>query len=169
MVKPIRLIRIMFFLLLAACGTLCPSERFSADLLQGGGPDSHEVQRQQLHTWKSLPDAPSAQPLTQAEKFRTFQDEARSPLTFGAAGPTRQPRQIISNPQIKTGATGCGKTRALEKSKKNRLPTALGNPANTARDSRFPTAPPAAGSLTKPNRSPAKKAGHFANNSELLL
>jgi hypothetical protein len=76
----------MSFLLLAACGALCQSERFSADLLQGGGPDSHEVQRQELNTWKSFPDAPSAQPPTQAEKFRTFLDEARSPLTFGAAG-----------------------------------------------------------------------------------
>jgi hypothetical protein len=36
--------------------------------------------------WKSLPDAPSAQPPTQTEKFRAFLDEARSPLTFGAAG-----------------------------------------------------------------------------------
>jgi hypothetical protein len=85
-VKRIRPIRIMSFFLLAACGALCQSERFSADLLQGDGPDSHEVQRQELHTWKSLPDAPSAQPPTQAEKFRTFLDEARSPLTFGAAG-----------------------------------------------------------------------------------
>jgi len=76
----------MSFLLVAASGALCQSERFSADLLQHDGPDSHEVQRQELRTWKSLPDAPSAQPPTQAEKFRTFVDEARSPLTFGAAG-----------------------------------------------------------------------------------
>jgi len=75
----------MFFLLLAVCGALCQSERPAADLLQGkayDGPDAHEVQRPR----KSLPDAPSAQPPTQAEKFRTFVDEARSPLTFGAAG-----------------------------------------------------------------------------------
>jgi hypothetical protein len=75
--------------LLAACGAFCQSERPSADLLQGlgyDGPDSHEKQRQELHTWKSLPDAPSAQAPTQAEKFRTFVDEAGSPLTFGAAG-----------------------------------------------------------------------------------
>jgi hypothetical protein len=79
----------MSFLLLATCGALCQSERASADLLQGleyDGPDSHEVQRQEQRTWKSLPDAPSAQSPTQAEKFRTFVDEARSPLTFGAAG-----------------------------------------------------------------------------------
>ena len=79
----------MSFLLLTVCGALCQSERPSADLLQGAkydGPDSHEVQRLAPRTWKSLPDAPSAQPPTQAEKFRTFVDEARSPLTFGAAG-----------------------------------------------------------------------------------
>ena len=83
--KRIGPIRLMSFLLLAACGALCQSKRPSTDLLQGNGPDSHEVQRQELRTWKSLPDAPSAQPPTQAEKFRTFLDEARSPLTFGAA------------------------------------------------------------------------------------
>jgi len=79
----------MCFLLLAICGALCQSERPSADLLQGlqfDGQGSHKVQRQELRTWKSLPDAPSAQSPTQAEKFRTFVDEARSPLTFGAAG-----------------------------------------------------------------------------------
>jgi hypothetical protein len=88
-VKRITPIRVMSSLLLATCGALCQSERPSADLLQGleyDGPDSNEVQRQELRTWKSLPDAPSAQPPTQAEKFRTFVDEARSPLTFGAAG-----------------------------------------------------------------------------------
>jgi hypothetical protein len=39
-----------------------------------------------MRTWTSLPDAPSVQPPTQAEKFRTFVDEARSPLTLGAVG-----------------------------------------------------------------------------------
>jgi hypothetical protein len=76
----------MSFLLVAAGGAVCQSERFSADLLQRDGRESHGVQREELRTWKSLPDAPSAQPPTQAEKFRTFVDEARSPLTFGAAG-----------------------------------------------------------------------------------
>jgi hypothetical protein len=68
---------------------LCQSEHSSADLLQGAAyddPDSRKVQHLEPRTWKSLPDAPSAQPPTQAEKFRTFVDEARSPLTFGAAG-----------------------------------------------------------------------------------
>ena len=82
--EQIRPISVLSFLLLASCGALCQSERISAHLLQGNGPGSHEAQRQELYT--SLPDAPSAQPPTQAEKFRTFLDEARSPLTFGAAG-----------------------------------------------------------------------------------
>ena len=80
-IKPTRILR---FLLLAACAALGQSE----GLLQGDGPDSHELQPQEMRGWRSLPDAPSAQPPTQAEKFRTFLDEARSPLTFGAAGAT---------------------------------------------------------------------------------
>jgi hypothetical protein len=33
-----------------------------------------------------LPDAPTPQPITQADKFQVFIEEARSPLIFGAAG-----------------------------------------------------------------------------------
>ena len=87
--KRIKPISVVSFLLLAVCGALCQSERPSADLLQGAeydGADSHEVQLPELPGWKSLPDAPSAQAPTQAEKFRAFVDEARSPLTFGTAG-----------------------------------------------------------------------------------
>lgn len=79
----------MSFLFLAVCGALCQSERPSLDSLHGreyDGPDSHDAQRLEPGGWKSLPDAPSARPPTQAEKFRVFIDEARSPLTFGAAG-----------------------------------------------------------------------------------
>jgi len=43
-------------------------------------------QRQEMRTWRSLPDAPSVHPRTGAEKFQTFVDEARSPLTLGAVG-----------------------------------------------------------------------------------
>jgi len=85
--KQIAPTRVISFFLLAACGAWCQSERPSADLLRGLQPDgsnSSEVQRQQMRTWGSLPDAPSVQPPTQAEKFRTFIDEARSPLTLGA-------------------------------------------------------------------------------------
>jgi len=88
-VKRIRPILVISFLLLAVCGALSQSERSFADLLQGAdydGPDSRELQRPEPRVWKALPDAPSAQPPTQAEKFRAFVDEARSPLTFGAAG-----------------------------------------------------------------------------------
>jgi len=86
-VKRIAPIRVISFFLLATCGALCQSARPSADLRQGlqfDGSDSRELQRHEMRTWKSLPDAPSVQPPTQAEKFRTFIDEARSPLTFGA-------------------------------------------------------------------------------------
>ena len=91
MVKRIAPIRVISFCLLAACGALCQSETPSADLLQRDGSNSPEVQRQnlhtpELHTWRSLPDAPSVQLPTQSGKFRTFVNEARSPLTLGAAG-----------------------------------------------------------------------------------
>src|SRR5450755_4378024 len=86
MVKRIAQIRVISFFMLAACGALCQSERPSADLLQGDGSNSPEVQRQEMRTWRSLPDAPSVQLPTQAEKFQTFVDDARSPLTLGTAG-----------------------------------------------------------------------------------
>ena len=87
MVVQIAPIRVISFLLLAASGALCQSERPSPDLLQGSQSDrssSPEVQRQEMLTWKSLPDAPSVQRPTGAEKFHTFVEEARSPLTLGA-------------------------------------------------------------------------------------
>jgi hypothetical protein len=89
MVKRITPIRIISFFLLAACGALCQSEHPSADWLQRlqfDASNSPEVQRQEMHTWSSLPDAPSVHSPTQAQTFHTFVDEARSPLTFGAVG-----------------------------------------------------------------------------------
>jgi hypothetical protein len=86
MVKRIAPIRLISFFLLAACAALCQSERPSTDLLQGDGSTSPEGQRQEMRTWRSLPDAPSVQTPTQAEKFQTFVNEARSPLRFGAVG-----------------------------------------------------------------------------------
>ena len=62
MVKRIAPIRVISFLLLAACGALCQSDRPSADLLPGlqfDGPNSPELQRQEMRTWSALPDAPS--------------------------------------------------------------------------------------------------------------
>lgn len=73
----------MFFWLLATCSAFCQDELRPADSrprTDHGSFDWHQVQG------TSLPDAPSALPPTQAEKFRTFLDEAGSPLTFGAAG-----------------------------------------------------------------------------------
>jgi hypothetical protein len=87
MVGQTALIRVISFLLLAASGALCQSERPSPDLPQGSqsdGSNSPAVQRQELLTWRSLPDAPSVQRPTGAEKFHTFVEEARSPLTLAA-------------------------------------------------------------------------------------
>src|ERR1700674_954978 len=89
MVKRTAPIRVISFLLAAACGALCQSEPPSPVLLQGlhfDGSKSSETHIQEMQTWRSLPDAPSVQPLTQAENFRTFVDDARSPLTLGAVG-----------------------------------------------------------------------------------
>jgi hypothetical protein len=82
-------IRVISFLLWAACGALCQSERPSVDLLQGarfGSINSTEAQRQEMRMWRSLPDAPSVQLPTSAEKFQTFVKETRWPLTLGAVG-----------------------------------------------------------------------------------
>jgi len=91
MVKRTAPIRVIFFLLVAASTALCQSEPPSVDVLQGfhfDGPTSLslEVQRREMRAWKSLPDAPSFQTPTQAEKFQAFVNEARSPLTLGAVG-----------------------------------------------------------------------------------
>jgi hypothetical protein len=87
MVKRILPIRVISFVLLAACGALCQSNTSSVDLLPRDGPNSPEVQRQEARTWRSLADAPSiAQPPKPARKFPMFADEARSPLTLGMVG-----------------------------------------------------------------------------------
>ena len=75
-------IRVVSLILLAACGGVC-QKRPSADLLPGLQAD--EVHRQEISTWRSLPDAPSSvQPPPQAERFHTWVNEARSPSTQGA-------------------------------------------------------------------------------------
>jgi hypothetical protein len=81
------LTRVISFLLLAAGGAWCQSESPSVELTQRlhfDGSNLPEAQRPELRTQTSLPDAPSVQPPTQAEKFRAFVEEARSPLVFGA-------------------------------------------------------------------------------------
>ena len=89
MVKRIARIRVISFVLLAPCVGFSQSGHLPADLvqeLQLDGLNSPAVQRQEMHTWRSLPDAPSVHPGTGAEKFQTFVDEARSPLILGAVG-----------------------------------------------------------------------------------
>jgi hypothetical protein len=83
MVKRTAPVRVIWFCLLAACGALCQSDHPATGMLQGTGSNSPEVQRPELRTWKSLPDAPSVQALIHAEQFHTFVSEARSPSTFG--------------------------------------------------------------------------------------
>jgi len=78
-------IRVMSFLLLAPCAALCQSESTSAGFLRRDGPNSLEVQRQEMQAWRSLPDAPSARPSIEAENFRPFAEQARPPGTPGAA------------------------------------------------------------------------------------
>ena len=87
--KRIARIRVISFVLLAPCVSFSQSGHLSADLvqeLQLDGLNSPIVLRQEMHTWRSLPDDPSVHPSTGAEKFHTFVDEARSPLTLGAVG-----------------------------------------------------------------------------------
>lgn len=96
MVKRTAPIRVVSLILLAACGALGQKSP-SADLLQGlqfEGSNSPEVQRPEMGTWRSLPDAPSLiQPPRRAERFPTFvfpafvkPNETGSPLTLGAVG-----------------------------------------------------------------------------------
>jgi hypothetical protein len=81
-------IRVVSLILLAACGALC-QKRPSVDLLQRlqfDGSDSPQVERQEMRTWSSLPDAPSSVQLPRrAERFHTFFNETASPLTLRAA------------------------------------------------------------------------------------
>jgi hypothetical protein len=87
MVERIAPILVIFFVLVAARGTLCQSERPSVDSFQGlrvEGSTSPEAQRQKMRTWDSLPDSPFMQLQTHAEKFQTFIDQMRSPSPLGA-------------------------------------------------------------------------------------
>jgi hypothetical protein len=59
-VKRVALSKVILFLLFAAGGALCQSERSSADLRQGHGSNSSKVQGQKMRTPESLPDAPSS-------------------------------------------------------------------------------------------------------------
>jgi hypothetical protein len=66
-------IRVLSLVLLAGCGALCQ--------------EHPSVHRQEMRTWRSLPDAPSSvQPPRRAERFHVFFDETGSRLTLGAVG-----------------------------------------------------------------------------------
>jgi hypothetical protein len=86
MVKRIAPVQIISFFVLAACAAWCQSARPSADLLQGDGSSPPEARRQETRTWKFLPDAPSVQAATQADRFPPFVNEGRAPSILGAVG-----------------------------------------------------------------------------------
>jgi hypothetical protein len=82
MVERVAPILVISFVLLAARGAVCQSERPSVDSFQGlrvEGSHSPEVQGQKMRTLNSLPDSPSVQLQIHEEKFQTFIDQMRSP------------------------------------------------------------------------------------------
>jgi hypothetical protein len=89
MVKRIAPIRVVSLVLLAACGAVCQKPP-PVDLLQGlqvDGSDSPQVQRQEMRTWSSLPDAPSSvQPPIRTERFDPVVKKKVLPLTLGSVG-----------------------------------------------------------------------------------
>ena len=96
--KRVAPVQIISVLVLAACGAWCQSARPSGDLLRGDGANSAEMRHQEMQTWRLLPDAPSVQPPTRADRFHPFADEARSPLTLGTVGVNAS--VIIREPEL---------------------------------------------------------------------
>ncbi len=87
--KLITIIRTISFLPLAACWAWGQSESPSVDVVQRlyfDGSNALEAPGQKVRTQTLLPEAPSLQPPTQAEKFQAFVEDARSPLNLGAIG-----------------------------------------------------------------------------------
>jgi len=84
--KRVAPVQIISVLVLAVCGAWCQSARPSGDLLRGDGANSEGIQPQEMQTWRLLPDAPSLQSPTEADRFHQFVNEARSPLTLGTVG-----------------------------------------------------------------------------------
>lgn len=109
-------IRVICFVLLAACGALC-QKRPSVALLPGSQFDdsySPEVQRQKMRTWNSLPDSPSpVQPLFQ-DRFRAFIKEASSPLTPDAVAAGVGMRRDITS-RLQTGLADLYQSTLAEK------------------------------------------------------
>ena len=70
MVKRIVPIRFISFCLLVAGEALCQSELPSADFRQRDHSNSPEAPREEMRTWRSVPDAPpTVQPPKQADEF----------------------------------------------------------------------------------------------------
>jgi hypothetical protein len=88
MLKRIAPIQVLFLILWAVCEAVCQKSP-SAELLEGlhfDGSDSSQVQRQEMHTWSALPDAPSSIGSPKRETFYAFANETGSSWTFGAVG-----------------------------------------------------------------------------------
>ena len=85
-------VRVTGFLLLVGCCSWAQNEDENVqDSIQAPGPGlsfqgSPQLKRQKPLSESMLPDAPLPQPVTQADKFRAFVEEARSPFIFGVAG-----------------------------------------------------------------------------------
>jgi len=85
-------VRVTGFLLLVGCCSWAQNEDENAQApIQLPGPGlsfqgSPQLKRQKLSSESTLPDAPLPQPVTQADKFQAFVEEARSPFIFGVAG-----------------------------------------------------------------------------------
>ena len=105
MVKGIAPIRVICFLFLAACGAVCqkPPPTDLLQELQFDGSDSLQVQRQEMRTWSSLPDAPSSvQPPAQAQRLHPFVKESGTPGSVGvSAGVMRstEPGRVTPGPE----------------------------------------------------------------------
>ena len=84
MLKRIAPIRVISFLLLAACGALCQIP--FPDSPQGDGSNPREAERLGMLVWTSLPDAPSVQHPRQAENFQMFVRGAHSHATLRGIG-----------------------------------------------------------------------------------
>ena len=120
MVKRIVRLQIISFFVLAVCGAWCQSARPSVDLLQGYGSDVPEARRQEMRTWRSLPDAPSVQPLpTQADRFHPSINEAQSSSILGApgvdAGIGREAQLVGATPGPQLSLTASYKTVVTQK------------------------------------------------------
>jgi len=115
-------LRVISFVLLAISAALCQGEGPSGSLLQVlrfDGSNSFKAQRQEMPTLRSLPDAPSVQRSPQAGKFRTFVNEARSPLTLGAVGintaTMQEPDSELVTPEARPGLTTLYKEALIQK------------------------------------------------------